>query len=297
MALTTNKITLPTSVVTAVIADAKNASTIAALSPATPQVFANTQNIIFRPQAEAEIVGEGANKSSQEFTLPSVPGKITKVQTTTRVSSELKWADEDARLQIVTQIQADQSAAVARALDYIVYHAVSAMQGTKVTGYDALSDTAVQVTADAADDAATNFDKLISAIIETADITGVALSPAFANSMRQMRVAATGQRLYDIPLNLQAGNIEGTSAVTSRTVNGSRLVVPTNVLAFAGDYSLIRWGMVRNMMAEVIEFGDPDGQGDLKRTNEVAYRSEAVLSAAVLDPKAFAVLKSVASEG
>lgn len=295
MGMTTSKIQLPTSVTTAVIADAKNASTIAALSPATPQLFANTENIIFRPQAEAEVVGEKEAKSSQDFDLPHVAGKIVKVQTTTRVSSELKWADEDARLQIITNIQADQSAAVARAIDYVIYHGVNPKTGAVMSGYDALSSTAAQVVAGAGDDAATNFDALISAIIETATISGVALSPAFANQLRQMRVAATGQRLYDIPLTLQPGNIEGTTAVTSKTVNGVKLAKPTNVLAFAGDFSLIRWGMVRNMMSELIEFGDPDGGGDLKHTNELAYRTEAVFAAAVLDPNAFSVLKSAAS--
>ena len=295
MALTTDKITLPTSVATTVIEDAKNASTIAALSPASPQLFTNTENIIFRPQAEAEVVGETGAKSSYEQTTSSVPGKIVKVQTTTRVSSELRWADEDARLQIITSIQADQSAAVARAIDYVVYHAINPKTGAVMPDYSALSATAKQVVAASGDDASASFDELVSAIIETANITGVALSPVFANSLRKLRVAATGQRLYDIPLSLQAGNIEGTPAVTSRTVNGAIATVPTNVLAFAGDYSLIRWGMVRNMVAEIIEFGSPDGGEDLKHTNEIAYRTEAAFAYAVLDPNAFAVLKSEAS--
>ena len=39
---------------------------------------------------------------------------------------------------------------------------------------------------------------------------------------------------------------------------------------------------------EVIQYGDPDGQGDLKRTNEVVIRAEAYIGWAILDPKAFA---------
>ena len=51
--------------------------------------------------------------------------------------------------------------------------------------------------------------------------------------------------------------------------------------------------MVRDITAEVIEYGDPDNTGqDLKGYNQIAYRTEAVLAYAVLDPKAFAVLKS-----
>ena len=51
--------------------------------------------------------------------------------------------------------------------------------------------------------------------------------------------------------------------------------------------------MVRDIWSEVIEYGDPDNTGsDLKGSNQVAYRTEAVFSYAVLDPQALAVLKS-----
>ena len=111
--------------------------------------------------------------------------------------------------------------------------------------------------------------------------------------MRKLRVPGTGARVFpEVPLNLAVSNIEGVAAATSSTVNGQKATTPTKVLAIAGDFSMIRWGMVRDIMAELIEFGDPDGAGDLKRTNEVAYRTEAVYAYGVLDPKAFAVLKS-----
>ena len=38
----------------------------------------------------------------------------------------------------------------------------------------------------------------------------------------------------------------------------------------------IRWGVQRNIPLEVIKFGDPDGQGDLKRNNQIALRLEVV---------------------
>lgn len=278
-----------------VIEGAASQSTIAALSPATPQLFQNTENMLFRAQAEAEVVGELAEKSSMEYSIPAVPGKIVKVQTTTRVSNELEWADTDARLQIVSNIQADQGKAVSRALDYVVYHAVNPLTGAVMPSYTALSSTAEQV-AQAANDPSTDLDNLLSKLIEDWTVSGLALSPAFADALRRIRIANTGARLYDIPLNLQPGSVEGITAVTSNTVNGKRLAVPTNVLAFMGDFSMIKWGMVRNMYADIITMGDPDGGGDLKRTNEIAYRTEAVFSYAVLDPTAFAVLKA-ASEG
>ena len=69
----------------------------------------------------------------------------------------------------------------------------------------------------------------------------------------------------------------------------------TSILAILGDFNLIRWGLVRDITAEVIEYGDPDNQGDLKRYNQIAYRTEAVLAHAIIDPAAFAILYGVAS--
>ena len=53
MANDTSKVTLPKSVVTTLINKVKDTSTIAALSPSTPQKFADTTYLVFNPTAEA----------------------------------------------------------------------------------------------------------------------------------------------------------------------------------------------------------------------------------------------------
>ena len=50
----------------------------------------------------------------------------------------------------------------------------------------------------------------------------------------------------------------------------------TNVKAFVGDFSMIQWGVQKSIGLEVIRYGDPDGGGDLKRNNQVAFRAEVV---------------------
>lgn len=51
----------------------------------------------------------------------------------------------------------------------------------------------------------------------------------------------------------------------------------TNVRAILGDFQNgIRWGVQRNLPIELIRWGDPDGQGDLKRKNQIALRLEIV---------------------
>ena len=291
MAMDTSKIKLPAEVTRAIINKVGNTSTIAALSPSTPQLFLNEDYMVFNGAAEAEVVAEGQTKSSYEQTASYITGKKFKVQCTTRVTEELKWADEDNRLEIISSIQEDQTKAIARALDYVIYHAIDPKSGTELTGYDALTANAVTVT-DSGDDIA-NVDALADAVNEY-EINGVALSRTWASRLRKLRVPATGMRFYpEIPINLAAGTLDGIPAATSTTVDGVKATTATKVLGIMGDYSLIKWGMIRDIWAEVIQYGDPDQTGvDLKAHNQIAYRTEAMFSYAVLDPKAFAVLKA-----
>ena len=292
MALTTKKIILPKDVAVGIVNKASDTSTIAALSPSTPMLFRNQEYMVFNPTAEAEVVEEGAQKGSYEVSTSPVTAKRVKLQTTTRVTSELEWADEDNRTQIIEAIVADQAAAFARALDYVVYHAINPKSGEALgDGYIALSGTATQVTSTG--DAVEDIDAIVDAIAATYDVNGIALSKTFAASLRKVRVPSTGQRLYpEIPLNLKPGTVEGVTAATSGTVSGALAKTATKVLAFAGDFSVIKWGLVRDMTAQVIPYGDPDGSGDLQRTNQIAYRTEGVYGYAVLDPKAIACLKA-----
>lgn len=293
MALQTDKVLLPKEVATVITKKAKDTSTIAAISPSEPQLFLDKDYMVFSGNAEAEVIAEGEQKSSYEETLSPVVGKRFKVQTTTRVTDELRFADDDARLEIISKIQADQAAALGRVLDYVVYHAFDPKKKTTLAGFTKLSDTAAQVTATT--DRVADIDALAEAVNDEYDINGIAMSKTMTNELRRIRIKDTMQRLYpEIPLNLKVGSLDGIPASTSGTVNG-RLITdtPTNVLAFLGDFSLIKWGMVRDIWSEIIEYGDPDGSGkDLKGYNQIAYRTEAIYSYAILDPKGIAVLKT-----
>lgn len=294
MALQTSNIVLPREVAVETINKVQGISTIARLSPSTPQLFNDKTNLVFNPSSEAEVVAEGAAKSSYEQTLTPIEGKRVKLVTTTRVSNELVWADEDAKTEIVQRIIEDQAAAVARAVDYVVYHAINPKTGEALSGYTSLVSGANAVTS--VSDETKNVDNFADAITDY-NINGVALSREFASALRKVRVTNTGQRLFpEIPLSLDAGTLDGIPAATSNTVNGVLAKSATGVRAIMGDFSAIKWGMIRNFNSEVIEYGDPDGAGtDLKNVNQVAYRTESAFAYAVLDPKAFAVLKGASA--
>ena len=295
MALTTSKIALPKEVVASIATKTKDDSVIAKLSPSEPQLFADKEYLVFNGASEAEIVSEGAKKGSYEQDLSTVAAKRHKLVTTTRVADELKWADEDDRLEIISKIQEDQSKAIGRALDYIVFHAFNPKPKTPIDGATGLATSGVQVTSSGKP--VNDIDLLADAVVDEYDINGVALSKTWASMLRKERVAATGQRLFpEIPLNLNAGYLDSIPAATSGTVNGRLITPETGVLAIMGDFNMIRWGLVRDVYSEIIEYGDPDSTGmDLKGYNQIAYRTECVLTTAVVDPHAFAVLKAKAS--
>ena len=299
-ALTTSSIVLPREVVSVIGAKVKDASTIAALSPAEPRIFDDKSYLVFNGASEAEVVAEGAAKGYYTESPSVVVAKTTTIQTTTRVSAQLRWADEDNRLEILRAIQEDQARALGRALDYIVYHAINPKTGEALDGYTALTamGTVNKSYLGAALASATDaqliasVDAMAEAVNTDFDINGVALAKTYANALRKVRTGnGTGPRVFDsIPLNLNVGELEGIPASCSGTVSGNLADDPTGVLAIMGDFRLIRWGLIRDIRAEVIEFGDPDNQGDLKRYNQIAYRTEAVLAHAVLDADAFDVL-------
>lgn len=292
MALDTTKVKLPASVVTEISGKVKDTSTIAALSPARPKIFNDENYMVFNSTSEGEVVAEGAKKGSYENDIDTIVGKRFKVVTTTRVSSELQWADEDNQLEIINAIQEDQTAAIGRVLDYVVYHGFNPKPKQALSGFTGLvSDSSVN-TVTATDDPSADIDNMVDALIDYG-ISGIALSRLFASALRKLRVPATGMRLYpEIPLNLNVGDLDGIPAATSNTVNGRLITPDTGVRSIMGDFNMIKWGMVRDMWSEVIEYGDPDGTGnDLKAYNQIAFRTEAVMSYAVLEPAAFAVLK------
>ena len=209
MALSTTSVTLPLSVATVITGKAKDTSTIAALSPSKPEIFADEKYLVFTGGSEAEVVDEGGQKGSYNQGLPPVVGKRFTVQTTTRVSNQLIYADEDNQLQIVNAIQDDQAKALGRALDYVVYHAIQPKDGSALAGYTPLSTSATQVALGAKWSAVTDdqlvsaFDNMADAVNDIYDINGLAMSKLLAGKLRRIRVKNTMARMYpDIPLNI-----------------------------------------------------------------------------------------------
>lgn len=294
-AFKTDAFTLPTDVVAAMTRKIGDSSVIATLSAAQPQIFQNTEYLFFSKDPEAEYVAEGAAKSPSEIGVQQIKGGLHKVQVTVRVSEEVRWADEDNQLQILDRITDAMGAAIGRAVDYNMLHGIDTLTGSDIPTLQAskLDATASQVEASGETLTVEDIDNFPTKVIEAGYIpNGIALAPMAANDLRVLRNANTGAKYYpDIRMDLTVGNIDGLRSVTSANVSGKLATSAPGTLAYVGDWDLIRWGFVRNIGIEEILYGDPDGLGDLKRYNQVAYRTEAFYSFANFDPKGFAVLK------
>ena len=115
------------------------------------------------------------------------------------------------------------------------------------------------------------------------------MDPSFAFGIGTQR-DNEGRRLYpEIGFGTNLGNFRGMSAAVGDTVSAKKEAAsPTGILAILGEFSAFRWGVQRNIAAKLIESGDPDGQGDLNRTNQIAIRAEVVYGVGIMDTDAFA---------
>ena len=296
-AATTSDIFIPNQLIPGIVEKMQQESVIMSLAQSAPQLFNPDKNyVVFTQEPEAEYVGEGEAKSPSDFAFTPVKASLHKVQTTVRLTNEVEWADEDNRLQLMEHLLASLTRSIGRAVDYGMLHAINPLTQQVLTSLqtNALTLTANQVTATG--DIQADLDALPDSVIANYQVNGIALDRAFANEIRKLRVEATGAKMYpEVNLSLQPGTLDGIRAVTSGNVGGAALGATTGVKAIIGDWSLVKWGMARQLGVERIEYGDPDGLGDLKRYNQVAFRVEAAFSWAVLDPLGFAVLKAAAS--
>jgi len=182
--------------------------------------------------------------------------------------------------------------ALSRALDFGVFHEVNPTGGAVVAAMNGgLTDTTNLVEYVAADKPYVSLDAADALVLADGfNPRDIALDPTYAAKFSALRNATTEQKLYpDFRLGTEVSDLDGHRASVSNTVRGSGvLAVDTKVLGFVGNFDTIRWGVQKSIGLEVIRYGDPDGGGDLKRYNQVAFRAEVVYGWGFADLNAIA---------
>jgi hypothetical protein len=277
-ALTTGSLTIPKQLLEPWVNNIHKGSTISQLSGSIPMKFGAGEAFVF-DSGEAEYVGEGANKSSNDVTKTTQTVEPFKFQKTIRFTNEVQWADEDHQLGVIQEILTQIQPALSRALDYGVIHGINPKTGAVVAGMtQRLTSATTAVELAAADAPYVSTDAAVAALLAANGVpNGIAMDPKFAAKISGQRLP-TGQKLYpDFTFSNESSNFESLRAATSKTVGATGVAaVDTKIRAIVGDFSAIRWGVQRAIGLELIEFGDPDGNGDLKRNNQVAFRAEVV---------------------
>jgi hypothetical protein len=295
--LATSGLTLPKNIADGLFAKTLTGSAVAALSGAEPQKFGETTHMTLTGRPRAEYVGEGADKASTNVAFGTKTVSPHKVQVTMRFNEEVQWADEEYQLGVLSTLASEGGLALARALDLGVFHGINPLTGTAIASIvagDRIGTT-------------TNSVELTTATLTTPDIvieqaaglviadgflpTGIAFDPTYAWTVATARYADGRKKYPELGFGGSITSFEALQAYSSTTVSGvPEASANTGVKAIVGDWSLLRWGVQKSIPVELIRFGDPDGQGDLKRKNQIALRAEIVYGWGVMDLDGFSTI-------
>ena len=292
-AIITSNFVLPQEVASGIWKKAQDTSALARLSGQTPQKFGTGNVMVLTSAPKAELVGEGVQKSETPATYSNKTVVPYKLQVTTRCSDEVKWADEDYQLGILTDMIENAGIALGRALDIVGIHKINPLAGTVASS---VTEGIIDTTNTATYSSSTGADAAIEAaaglvIADGYTPTGLALDPTFSFTLATQRDSQK-RRLYpELGFGRNAGAFEGMTLAVSDTVSASKEAASaTGVLGIVGQFDAFKWGIQRDIRAHLIEAGDPDGQGDLNRLNQVAIRAEIVYGIGIMDLDAFAVI-------
>lgn len=277
MAALTKGTKFPSVVAEEIFSKVRGKSTVAKLANQIPVSFNGTDIFTFSMNNKLSIVAEGGEKPAGDFTVTPVKIAPIKVVYQGRVSDEFMYAADETRLQMMSAWVDACAKVFAEGLDLMAIHGVNPatnQTSALITSYlDQVQN--VQATAGQEDDA------LEAAIAALGSYTnnGFALSPAMGAALGKIK--ANGAPLYpEFKMGGRPDSFYGVASDVNPTVSAD--------LAIVGDWDAFKWGYAKDITFETIEYGNPDGQGDLKATNEIVLRAEAYVGFAVLDTAAFA---------
>lgn len=267
-------------------------SSLARLAASSPVSFVGNKVFVFNMDDEVNLVAENGAKESGNPTVTAVSIAPKKVEYGFRVSDEFMFASQEQQIEILSKFTDGFAKKVGRGLDIMAMHGFNPRTGTTaaiITNY--IDQTSNSVTTDAGSE---NEDvETALALFDTSDkfdVNGIIMSKAYRSALSQI-TTSNGAKMFP----------ELTWAVKENQVlNGMPIEVNNTVsygtgnkdLAIVGDFDYFKWGFAKEIPMEIIPYGDPDNNGDLKRYNQIYIRAEAYIGWAVLNTAAFAKIVS-----
>lgn len=290
---------LPPVVTNELFSKVKGKSSLAKLSASEPIPFNGETVFTFSLDKEVDLVGENAAKSNGGGTVASIQMVPVKVEYGMRVSDEFRYGADEIRLQYLTAFADGFAKKVARGIDIMAFHGLNPRTGLTASvltnkNFDDLVTNTVVFNSSTPD---ANITDAI-ALIEAAeyDVTGLAMAPAMKNALAQLKKGSTSNEpmFPELGWGAAVGNINGLPVDTNSTVSFASGADRAIVGNFA---DMFKWGFAKQIPLEVIEYGNPDNSdlGDLKGHNQIYLRGEAYIGWGIIDPAAFAIVKTNAS--
>lgn len=280
---------------------------LARLAGQDPEIrVGSTDFFTFTTTPKAELVGEGANKASADGTPTKVTSKTYKVQLTYRVSDEILIADREHQIRLIEALRGRIGTGISRALDSIAIYGINPATGAvsaNVANYFLKTGNGVDHQVPGSGSTPTSLIKGAAGALAGAgyNATGLAVDPAFVNALANETEGSDSNRpLYpELGLGFNIESFQGLRAASSDTVSGKNELASNYsgkvANAIMGDFNAFKWAIAEQVPLHLIQYGDPDGAGDLQRTNEVAIRAEAYIGFAIMDGAAFSVIEKASA--
>lgn len=289
---------LPPVVTNELFSKVRGKSSLAKLSGAEPIPFNGKEVFTFSLDKEVDLVGENGAKSNGGATVAAIKMVPVKVEYGVRVSDEFRYGAEEVRLQYLQAFADGFAKKVARGLDIMAFHGVNPRTGSTASvlndkNFDALIDQTVTFNSSTPQDNIVDAIALVEA--NEHDVTGLAMAPAMKNALAQLTKGSSSYELMfpELGWGASVGQLNGLPVDTNSTVSFNSGADRAIVGNFADFF---KWGFAKEIPLEVIEYGDPDNSGyDLKGQNQVYLRGEAYIGWGIIDPTAFAIVKTGAS--
>lgn len=289
---------LPETIVNGLIDKVKGHSSLARLCASIPIPFNGRREFTFDLDKDVDIVAESGKKSVGGGSV--VPRTIVpiKFEYSMRASDEFMYGSEEYQLSVLDSFTEGFSRKLARGIDIAAFHGLNprTKEDSAVVGDNHFDKAVIAATIERGEgDADVDLDAAVQKITGAENIvSGIAMAPAFAADMAKIKVNGVVQypdfRFGGRPATFAGMSVDINSTVSEAKEDGQK------DLAILGDFTNgFRWGYAKEMPLEVIEYGNPDNDenlGDLKGHNQVLLRCEAYVGWGILDPAAFAIIKT-----
>lgn len=265
----------------------KGKSSLSVLSSQTPIPFNGQKEFIFTMDNEVDVVAENGKKSHGGISVEPVKIVPIKVEYGARVSDEFIYSSEEDKINILKAFNDGFAKKVAKGLDLMAFHGINPRTNTasSVIGANHFDSIVTQTVSFTANDPDANIETAIAMIHGSeGDVNGLAISPIFSSALAKMKV--NGVRLFpELAWGANPGSINGLKADINRTVENATV----KDRAIIGDFAnMVKWGYAKEILFEVIKYGDPDNSGkDLKGYNQVYLRAEVYLGWGIMDAASF----------